>query len=132
MGWFTHRQLNNLRDQISKVQNQQHLLLQIQQVTLTRLDEQETILREVILQMEQSETTWVNYFALDYGQIQLHSHIQKIACVLQAAHLCCLSVDILDSTQLNHIFDTAAQKAKSYHYQLPSVQPLSDQNIISA
>jgi hypothetical protein len=35
MGWFTHRRLNNLRDQISEVKNEQHRLLQIQQITLT-------------------------------------------------------------------------------------------------
>jgi hypothetical protein len=39
MGWFTHRCLNNLRDQIGEVRNQQHQLLQIQQVTLAQLDD---------------------------------------------------------------------------------------------
>jgi len=36
MGWFTHRRLNNLRDQISEVKNEQHRLLQIQQIAKTR------------------------------------------------------------------------------------------------
>jgi hypothetical protein len=44
MGWFTHRHLNNLHDQIGEVRNQQHRLLQIQQVTLVRLDDLETVL----------------------------------------------------------------------------------------
>jgi hypothetical protein len=35
MGWFTHRHLNNLHDQISEVKNEQHRLLQIQQITMT-------------------------------------------------------------------------------------------------
>jgi len=78
IGWFTHRRLNNLRDQIGEVRNQQHRLMQIQQVTLSRLDDLETVLREVVQEMERSETTWVNHFALDHGRIQLHFHIQKL------------------------------------------------------
>ncbi len=118
MGWFTHRCLNNLRDQIGEVRNQQHRLLQIQQVTLANLDNLETVLREVIQEMERSETTWVNYFALDHAHIQLHFHLQKLTQALQAAHLRRLSVDLLDGQQLRHIFDTAARKAKTHHYQL--------------
>jgi len=67
MGWFTHHRLNNLRDQIREVQNQQHRLMQIQQVDLSRLDDLETVLREVVQEMEHSKTTWVNHFALDHG-----------------------------------------------------------------
>ncbi len=44
MGWFTHRRLNNLRDQIGEVRDQQHRFLRIQQVTLARLDDLETVL----------------------------------------------------------------------------------------
>jgi len=44
MGWFTHRRLNNLRDQIREVRDQQHRFLRIQQVTLARLDDLETVL----------------------------------------------------------------------------------------
>jgi hypothetical protein len=68
--------------------------------------------------MEQSETTWVNYFALDHARFQLHFHLQKLTRALQAAHLFQLSVDLLDGKQLWHIFDTAARKAKTHHYQL--------------
>jgi hypothetical protein len=100
MGWFTHPGLNNLCDQISKVWNQQHWLLQIQQVTLTRLGKLETVLWEVIHEMEHSETTWVNYFALDHGRLHLHFHIQKLTSVFQAAHLRRLSVNLLDTVQL--------------------------------
>jgi len=49
MGWFTHRCLNNLRNQISEVKNEQHRLLQIQQMTMTRLDALEKFLREVAI-----------------------------------------------------------------------------------
>jgi hypothetical protein len=118
MVWFTHQRLNNLCNQISEVRNQQHWLLQIQQVTLVRLNELETILREVILEMEQSKASWVNYFALDHSHLQLHFHFQKLMHALQAANLLCLSIDLLDSTQPCHIFDAAARKAKSQHYQL--------------
>ncbi|MFN9945085.1 MAG: hypothetical protein ACK56I_37020, partial [bacterium] len=85
MGWFTHRRLNNLRDQIGEVRDQQHQFLRIQQVTLARLDELETVLREVVLEMERSENTWVNYFALDHARVQLYFHTQKLTRALQAA-----------------------------------------------
>jgi len=124
MGWFTHRHLNNLGDQIGEVRNQQHRLLQIQQVTLARLDDLETVLREVTQEMERAKTTWVNYFALDHARLQLHFHLQKLTQVLQAAHLCRLSVDLLDGKQLWHIFNTAAHKAKTHHYQLMLCPPL--------
>jgi hypothetical protein len=68
--------------------------------------------------MERSETTMVNYFALDHTRIQLHFHLQKLTWVLQAAHLRWLLVDLLDGTQLRLIFDTAARKTKTHHYQL--------------
>jgi hypothetical protein len=73
--------------------------------------------------MEQSETTWVNYFALDHARLQLHFHLQKLTRALQAAHLRRLSVNLLDGKQLRHIFDTAAHKAKTHHYQLMLSHP---------
>ncbi len=87
---------------------------------MTRLDDLETILCKVILEMEKFEATWINYFALDHGCIQLHFHIHfhVLMCALQAAHLRCLSVNLLDSPQLCQIFNAAAHKAKAYHYQL--------------
>ncbi len=39
-------------------------------------------------------------------------------CTLQAAHLCHLPVDRLDSSQLCQIFAAAAPRAKAHHYQL--------------
>ncbi|MFN9941645.1 MAG: hypothetical protein ACK56I_19425, partial [bacterium] len=71
---------------------------------MARLDDLETVLREVIQEMERSETTWVNYFALDHARIQLYFHMQKLTRALQAAHLRRLSVDLLDGKQLRHIF----------------------------
>ncbi len=123
MGWFTHRRLNNLRDQISEVKNEQHRLLQIQQIAMTRLDTLEKVLREVIVEMERSENTWVNYFALDHARVQLHFYLQKLVRGLQAAHLRRLSVDLLDSKQLHHIFDTAAKQANAHNYQVMLEHP---------
>jgi hypothetical protein len=44
--------------------------------------------------------------------------MQKLTRALQAAHLCRLSVDLLDGKQLQHIFDTTALKAQALQYQL--------------
>jgi hypothetical protein len=125
MGWFTHRRLSNLRDQIGEVRDQQHRFLRIQQVTLARLDELETVLREVVLEMERSENTWVNYFALDHARVQLYFHMQKLTRALQAAHLRRLSVDLLDGKQLRHIFDTTTRKAQA-------LRPFSNRDILLA
>ena len=57
MGWFTHKRLTNLQEQVNEVKNEQHRLLQIQRVTLARLDALEQVLREVIVEMEKSENT---------------------------------------------------------------------------
>jgi hypothetical protein len=73
--------------------------------------------------MECEDNTWVNYFALDHARTQLHFHLQKLVRGLQAAHLCRLSVDLLDGKQLHHIFDTAAQQAKTHNYQLKLQHP---------
>ncbi len=73
--------------------------------------------------MERSETTWVNYFALDHARLQLNFHLQKLTRALQAAHLRRLYVNLLDGKQLRHIFDTAARKAKTHHYQLMLCHP---------
>jgi hypothetical protein len=34
MGWFTHKRLTNLQEQVKEVKNEQHRLLQIQRVSL--------------------------------------------------------------------------------------------------
>jgi hypothetical protein len=123
MGWFTHRRQTNVRDQINEVKTEQHRLLQIQQITMTRLDNLEKVLREVIVEMERSENTWVNYFALDHARVQLHFYLQKLVRGLQAAHLRRLSVDLLDSKQLTHIFDTAAKQANAHGYMIMLEHP---------
>ncbi len=123
MGWFTHRHLTNLQEQINEVKNEQHRLLQIQQVSMAQLDALEKVLREVIIEMEKSENTWVNYFALDHAGVQLHFYLQKLVRGLQAAHLRRLSVDLLDNKQLQHIFDTAAKQANAHNYKVMIEHP---------
>jgi hypothetical protein len=44
--WFNQRWLNNLRDQLSKVQGQQNRLLKIQMVGLHQIDEMEQIIKK--------------------------------------------------------------------------------------
>jgi hypothetical protein len=123
MGWFTHIRLTNLQEQINEVKNEQHRLLQIQRVSMARLDALEKVLREVIIEMEKSENTWVNYFALDHARVQLHFYLQKLVRGLQAAHLRRLSVDLLDDKQLQHIFDTAARQANAHNYMVMIEHP---------
>jgi hypothetical protein len=123
MGWFTHRRLTNLQDQVNEVKNEQHRLLQIQQVSLARLDALEKVLRDVIIEMEKSENTWVNYFALDHARVQLHFYLQKLVRGLQAAHLRRLSVDLLDDKQLQHIFESAAKQANAHNYMVMIEHP---------
>ena len=123
MGWFTHKRLTNLQEQVNEVKNEQHRLLQIQRVTLARLDALEQVLREVVVEMEKSENTWVNYFALDHARVQLHFYLQKLVRGLQAAHLRRLSVDLLDDKQLQHIFDSAARQANAHNYMVMIEHP---------
>jgi hypothetical protein len=47
MGWFTQRRLNNLRDRIDEVEDQQHRLLQVQAVQLQRLEEVKTAIKQL-------------------------------------------------------------------------------------
>ena len=123
MGWFTHKRLTNLQEQVNEVKNEQHRLLQIQRVTLARLDALEQVLREVVVEMEKSENTWVNYFALDHARVQLHFYLQKLVRGLQAAHLRRISVDLLDDKQLQHIFDSAARQANAHNYMVMIEHP---------
>jgi hypothetical protein len=84
---------------------------------LNRLDKLDTILPEVILEMERSEATWINYFTLDHGCLQIPFNVQKLTRALQATHLCRLSVNLPDSQQLRQIFAATTHKAKVHHYQ---------------
>ena len=90
---------------------------------MARLDALEKVLREVVIEMEKSKNTWVNYFALDHARVQLHFYLQKLVRGLQAAHLCRLSVDLLDDKQLQHIFDTAARQANAHNYMVMFEHP---------
>jgi hypothetical protein len=39
MGWFTQRRLNNLRERLDEVEDQQHRLLYVQAVQIQRIEE---------------------------------------------------------------------------------------------
>jgi hypothetical protein len=47
MGWFTQRRLNNLRDRLEEVEDQQHRLLHVQAVQLQRIEEVETAIKQL-------------------------------------------------------------------------------------
>ncbi len=111
MGWFTQRQLNNLRDRLDEVQDQQHHLLHVQTVQLQRLEEIEAA-------VQQGHTAWINYSSLDYAHSQLWANLQKLIRVLQAAHYRRLSINLLPSDTLKRLFDAASRKARWHHHQL--------------
>ncbi len=52
MGWFTQRRLNNLRDRMEEVEDQQHRLLHVQAVQLQRLEEVESAIKQLYLSLK--------------------------------------------------------------------------------
>jgi len=71
MGWFTQRRLNNLRDRIEEVEDQQHRLLQVQAVQLQRIEEIETAIKQLYQALKNSHSAWISYTSLDYARDQL-------------------------------------------------------------
>jgi hypothetical protein len=120
MGWFTQRRLNNLRERLDEVEDQQHRLLYVQAVQVQRIEEVETALKSLYELLKTSHTAWISYSSLDY---QLRANIQKLTRALQAAHYRQLSIDLLPSSTLKKLFDAAARKAKSHQHQLLLLHP---------
>ena len=118
MGWFSQRRLNNLRDRMEEVEDQQHRLLQVQVVQLQRIEEIETAIKQLYQALKNSHSAWISYSSLDYARDQLRANLQKLIRALQAAHHRRLSIDLLPSDTLKKLFDAAARKAKSHHHQL--------------
>jgi hypothetical protein len=118
MVWFTQRRLNNLRDRIEEVEDQQHRLLQVQAVQLQCLEEIETAIKQLYQSLKNGHAAWISYSSLDYARVQLRANLQKLIRALQAAHHRRLSIDLLPSNTLKKLFDAAAQKARSHHDQL--------------
>jgi hypothetical protein len=112
MGWFTQRRLNNLRDRLDEVQDQQHRLLHVQTVQLQWLEEIKAAVQQLYSSLRQGHTAWINYSSLDY------THSQKLIRALQAADYCQLSIDLLPSDILKMLFDAASRIARSHHHQL--------------
>jgi hypothetical protein len=118
MGWFTQRRLNNLRDRIEEVEDQQHRLLHVQAVQLQRIEEIETAIKQLYSSIKTGHTAWISYSSLDFARDQLRANLQKLVRALQAAHHRRLSIDLLPSDTLKRLFDAAARKARSHHHQL--------------
>ncbi len=80
--------LNNLRDQIHKIQGQQNQLLQVQTVALHQIDELEGLMKEIIHELHYSKYIVARYWALDQVQEQIGFNIQKLIQALPAGHQC--------------------------------------------
>jgi hypothetical protein len=118
MGWFTQRRLNNLRDRLEEVEDQQHRLLHVQAVQLQRIEEIETAIKQLYSSIKNGHAAWISYSSLDFARDQLRANLQKLIRALQAAHHRRLSIDLLPSDTLRKLFDAAARKARSHHHQL--------------
>ena len=118
MGWFTQRRLNNLRDRLEEVEDQQHRLLHVQAVQLQCIEDIETAIKQLYQSIKDGHSAWISYSSLDFARDQLRANLQKLIRALQAAHHRRLSIDLLPSDTLRRLFDAAARKARSHHHQL--------------
>jgi len=98
MGWFTQRRLNNLRDRLEEIEDQQHRLLHVQAVQLQRIEEIETAIKQLYQSLKNGHAAWISYSSLDYARDQLRANLQKLIRALQAAHHRRLSIDLLPVT----------------------------------
>jgi hypothetical protein len=78
MGWFTQRWLNNLRDRMEEVEDQQHRLLHVQAVQLQCLEEVESAIKQLYQSLKKGHTAWISYSSLDYARDQLQANLQKL------------------------------------------------------
>ncbi len=118
MGWFNHQRLNNLKDQIGQVQDQQNRLLQIQTVQLHQLEEIEAAVHTLTRALETGHSAFLNYGSLDHARSQLRFNLHKLIRALQAAHYRRLSLDLLPSHRLKDLFEAAVLKAQAHKHQL--------------
>jgi hypothetical protein len=118
MGWFTQCRLNNLRDRIEEVEDQQHPLLHGKAVQLQRLEEVESAIKQLYQSLKTGHAAWISYSSLNYARDQLLANLQKLIRALQAAHHHRLLIDLLPSDTLKKLFNAAARKARSHHHQL--------------
>jgi hypothetical protein len=118
MGWFMQRRLNNLRNRRYEVQNQQNHLLHVQAIQMQLLDEIDSAVKQFYKAIQTGHTAWISYSSLDHAHSQLRFNLQKLIRALQAAQHRRLSMDLLPSHKLKKLFDAAARKARSHHYEL--------------
>ncbi len=108
MGWFTQRRLNNLRDQLEEVEDQQNRLRHVQAVQLQRIEEIETAIKQLYNSIKNGHSAWISYSSLDFARDQLRANLQKLIRALQVAHHRSLSINLLPSDTLRRLFNAAA------------------------
>ena len=118
MGWFNHRRLTNLRDQLQEVQGQQNRLLQVQAATLHHVDELQKLMKDFVYELHHQQHIVTRYWTLDQVREQIRFNIQKLIRALQAAHQRRLSFDLLNSKRLQELFAAASIKAEVHHHLL--------------
>jgi hypothetical protein len=111
MGLYNLRKLNNLRNQLEAVASCQHRLLQIQTVTINRLQYPVSLLNDLVAAAQIDTAGALLHHKLHIIQTQLPFQLQVIRAV-QAAHHWRLSIDMLNSTHLHDLFWAAQTKAK--------------------
>jgi hypothetical protein len=60
MGWITQRRLNNLRERLDEVEDQQHRLLYVQAVQIQRIEEVENALKSLYEMLKTSHAAWIS------------------------------------------------------------------------
>ncbi len=71
MGWFTQRRLNNLRNRLDKVQNQQNCLLHVQAIQMQQIDKVDAAVKRLYKAIQSGHTAWISYSSLDHARSQL-------------------------------------------------------------
>jgi len=118
MGLYNRRKMNNLRDQVDTVAARQNRLLQVTEVSLQRLDNLENRMTAAMTLLAEEIDTALAHRQLRSIHDQLHLQYQQIVRAVQAAHQRRLSVDLLNATRLQDLFQAAQIKAQINKCQL--------------
>jgi Baculovirus F protein len=118
MGLYNRRKMNNLRDQVETVAARQNRLLQVTEVSLQRLDNLESRMTATMRLLNENISITLAHRLLRSIYDQLHLQYQQIIRAVQAAHQRRLSVDLLNATRLQDLFQAAQIKAQINKCQL--------------
>jgi hypothetical protein len=118
MGLYNRRKMNNLRDQVETVAARQNRLLQVTEVSLQRLDNLESRMTATMTLLNENISITLAHRLLRSIYDQLHLQYQQIIRAVQAAHQRRLSVDLLNATRLQDLFQAAQIKAQINKCQL--------------